>query len=897
MALVLGCANSQSPVAPDGKDTGGTTGPQKTAQIPGKALWGIFEVTLDPIAETATIVLLRTAAFKANVTQFLQPPLGKPNYVSFGNLDFSDFSSEGIVRLQVGVTHPFPGLNQYRGFDVLGVFMSDASFASQSEPGAILPRQDGSEARLLNADGYTRWFNPGEFPAKTIFGFVPGIYGSPGFTPDATVNGYKYFCDGLAADEDLVTFFTDPGNLANRGSFTPGTVNKRDYEIQFPNRLSPLKYQYAILASWEQPSNPHNPTLDDFSLAANQGEPFLLMADTSASTVYYESPDNNGGTLHIELTVYDWQALAGEGGGIPVDQQIDGWWIESFFDVFLSPQDVLPGATVAVDGPASSTFTVDIADVNPTHAGDEWLILAVESADPSSYDQGFGAPASDGRLAAYLVTKVTVSPENPMNQAPSVGNITGETNPWEIDSEEYTITALDPEGDQLHYEWSLVVDGAAIVWGNVGSDTDAVTIDWSDYGPGDYDLHCRVKDDFNAWQLAANDPLDIAVKELSITCGNGVFGYNDYAYTQCQQVESVFLSDGTAISEYGYSSMSREFEVMKVYYGWHQPGYCGQTNYEDPCDDTWCELYSDLYFPSTDPTNRTIHMDCDMAGTYGSGQETNDVVAFVMLQQPNILRFLHGFNTSSHSAATEYPSKTLPSGTVTAMDFDEAGDLWVLSSNGNTYELTKSSTYDMGSLKFTVDMSELAPTGTKVFDWAISYLNGDFYVFTDETTGGTLHRVSGTNGAIVDTVHNALDAGISNPDYGLGTTGARADVEIDHRIMTGENPLAENCRLVIGGGPGGTGKAVMFARYDQALNLLSTWDNNQLGGGTCYNYASTSGGRFIIFDPVEHEDNPATIVDEEECRHTMWVGDAGTGAGNLIWADSCRPIPDDWDGN
>ena len=122
------------------------------------------------------------------------------------------------------------------------------------------------------------------------------------------------------------------------------------------------------------------------------------------------------------------------------------------------------------------------------------------------------------------------------------------------------------------------------------------------------------------------------------------------------------------------------------------------------------------------------------------------------------------------------------------------------------------------------------------------------------------------------------------------------DIEIDHVIMTDENPLAENCRLVVCGGPGGTGQAAMFARYDQSLTLLSTWDFNQPGGGTCNNPPSNDGARFLIFDPVEHEDDPGTTVDEETCRHAMWVGDAGTSAGNMVLISDGRPMPDDWDG-
>ncbi|MFH1676729.1 MAG: hypothetical protein ABIC40_06855, partial [bacterium] len=776
--LIVGCSHASTPVNPGNEPT---TQQQIQNSISSgeKVLWGLYDVTLDPVMKTAEIVPLRSAEFKANVTQFVQPPIGKPFYVGFKNLDFSDFTTEGIIRLTVSLTHPFQGLDQYRGFDVMGVFMGDGSWSLTSDPDAVFPRPDGSESRLLNADGYTRWFNPTEFPAKMIFGFVPGAFGSSGFTPNATVNGYKYFADYLGAGDNLEEFFNDPSNIENRGSFTPGSINSRDYEIQFDNPGGPIKYQYGIFASWSQPSNPSSPTLDDFSLEANSAEAFLVVPDTSDSTVYYKDETDFGGTLIGSIRIFDWQAMDGGGGGVPVPDQIDHIWIDSFFDVFMSPVDILPDATILADGPVSSVFQFEITSVNPIGAGDMPLLFTVESKDPNSYDQGFGSPSSDGILSAYVTGSVTVQSESPYNQAPSVGNITGETAPLEIDVEDYEISALDPEDDPLHYEWSLVPSGSAEVWGNVGSDQAIISISWSDYGPGDYDLHCRVKDDYNPWQTASNDPLQITVSELTITCGNGVFGYLGYAWTDHDGVEPAFLSDGSVIIQYTIASLNWNwFNSMNIMYKMDIGGYCYYTPVSEPCEDDWCRDWSHLYDLS-DGTDTIIHMDSDFSGTMGPNSETDDVVAFVLINEANIVRFIGNINNTSQTPASDIANKAIPTGTVIAIDFDEAGDLWVLDSTGNVYELTKSSTYSVGSPEFNLNMSTIAPDTVKVFDWAISYLNDNFFIFTDETVGGTIHRIS-PSGTIVDSVYNALDAGNSNPAYGLGSTGARGDIEIDH---------------------------------------------------------------------------------------------------------------------
>ncbi len=903
LILTLGCAQADGPVMPDDISSLDGTRIENTSSSGGKVLWGMYVVTLDPEAGSAEIVPIRGAAFKANVTQFLQPPDGMANGVTFAFMDFDDFPTLGIVELDVGLRHPFPGLDQFRGFDVMGLFLGDGSFSTTGvAPAGVMAHgsdpDDGSvDPRLLNADGYTRWNNPTEFSAENIFGFVPGIFGSKGYTPEATVNGYKYFAHALSASADVVEFFTGPGHLEFRGHFIPGTVNWRHYKIQFIDPASPLMYQYAIIASWEPPSTTVNPGLDDFSLLANQQEAFLVAADTSESTVYYESPGVEGGTLVLDLTIYDWQALEGDDGGVSVPDSISHIWLESFTSGFITgaPLDILPLATASTDGLASSTFSVDLASVDPSEAGFEGLVITIESADPTSYDQGYGAPVSSAPLAAYQVAWVEVQTESPFNQAPSVGEITGETEPLEINIELYQVAAYDPESNPLHYEWSLVDLGLPADWTQTWPDAEEITVNWADYGPGDYDLHCRVKDDFNDWQLASNSPLSIVCGELTITCGNGEFGYFGFAWSQNQATECAFLSNGTVVIEHGYSFTPREFQLMIINYEWDIPAYCYTVGSYDLCDDDWCEDWDEVYIPSTDPANRTTHMDSDPAGTWGDGTETDDVIAFVMQDQANIVRFIGNINTTSQTSATQIAGRTVPYNII-AMDFDEDGDLWVLDANGDCYELTASTTYALGAIVWSVDMDTVAPGSVVVFDWVVSYLIGDLYIFTDETVGGTIHRISGSSGAVLDTISNALDAGNSNPAYGFGIYGARGDIEIDHRIFDGENPLAEHCRLVVSGGPGGTGQAAMFARYDQTLTLLSTWDNNQPGGGTCNNPPSNDGGRFIIFDPIDHVNDPGEPGDEESWDHTMWVGDAGTSAGNMVWVSDGRPAPDDWDG-
>jgi hypothetical protein len=900
--LISGCAKSDSPVVPDAGNgfTGGAS--IETGSTSSQFLWGYYDVTIDPEENTIDFVPVRGTAFKANVTQFLQPPGSPLNLISFKNLNTTQYQSSGIITLTVDITHPFTGFPKYLGFDVRGVFIADAT-ETYNEPDIVTATLDGSTgAILLNQDGLTRWFNPKEFTSPGIFGFTPGNFGTPGYSPSSTLNGYKVFADVLGATDSMDDAVIDTATWTqSRGSFSSGATNSRYYEIQFEPIPNPINFQYAVIASWEEPANNGVNGVDDFSLAANQVEAFHVSVDTSESTLYYEGPGVAGGNIHINMTVFDWQALDGDGGGESVPDsiasiQIDG--DDSFFEngpVQGINQVILPF------NETGSTYSFDLDPYEPTGTADIPILITINYPDPKTYDQGFGTASPDANLAAYFRTYISVSGDGgcATNQAPSVGAISGDENPFEVDVEDYTVAALDPEGDPLHYSWSLVADGNSPNWDNVGADSDTITIDWSVYGIGDFDLYCRVKDECNDYQYPidpTNNPLDIAVQELSVTCGTGTFGYIDYAWTDDDADEVVFLSDGTTLIQYTLASLNWNWiNVMRLNYETDYPGYCsdGPTG-DNSCEDDWCRLWSHAYDIDNDGNNVIQHWDVDHNDTYGDGTETDDVVAFVGASQPSQIKFIGNINNTTQTPATLLYTKTIPTGEVIAMDFDDSGDLWVIDASGNTYELLKSNNYAVGSAEFILDMLTVQPSGVEVFDMAISYLSGDMFIFTDETVGGTIHRIN-TSGTVADSVYNALDAGISNPGYGLGSTGARGDIEIDHRVFTGENPLAEHCRLVISGGPGGTGQAAMFARYDQGLNLLSTWDNN-VAGCSGVNPAGNDGGRFIAFDPIDHVDDPDNFGDEEAWDHTMWVGDSGTGAGNLVWASSCRPAPTDWDG-
>ncbi len=420
--LVLGCSNSTGgvPTLPNAgsEDLTALSTLEGAKSLPGShVLWGMWEITIDPSTLEADVIPLRGASFNANVTQFMQPPMAPMNlinvYVDPGAGDIAN----GLFAVDITLNHPFPGMGQFSGFDVRGVFMVDGSVSSAHYGGLMYAGED--EARLMNADGWTRWWNPTEFTSfETIFGYTQGLLATPGFKATATLNAHKYFCDGLGAEDDPVI---DPDS---RGFFStvPG-VNTRRYMIQFTmDGGSPVvSFNYAVDASWSPPDTGAGPdfTPDDYSLSANCQEAYMLGVEDAGSTAWYVDPSSNGGDLLFDITVYDWQSVENPDG---VSGEVAAIWVESA-ELMDAPVNVLPTATALPDGPTSSVFRVDITDVHPTDILGQTLLIGVESANPTNYAPnlegitGFDFP--DEPLAAYIFWDAPIDDEEPIPPIPA----------------------------------------------------------------------------------------------------------------------------------------------------------------------------------------------------------------------------------------------------------------------------------------------------------------------------------------------------------------------------------------------------------------------------------------------------------------------------------------------
>ncbi len=421
LLIAVSCAGgSKNAIEPDLTTNGQSVdNGQSNSQI-----WGLWHCYMEPGSRQIETVPMRTAAFTANINNLLYK---NPGSFSVSDLDVSNFQTEGRLDCTVKIAHPFPGHDRFNGFDVRGAFLHNGEsmlgYDGLTYGGG--PYAGENEAVLLNADGYTRWFNQPEFDGDGIplFEYWPGTPSSLP-APTAMLNGYKIFANGLDLEDDYYEWITTSGNADNRGWFTAGALNSRRYEFQFPmiDDSPKLDFQFAVIATWDEgdPSLTGDPVLydpDDFPVSANCDEAFFVNISTTGSDLYYENVSTYGGDFVADIEVFDWQG--GSVGNLGVPNEIESIIIEGDFIPTGSHQfSQIELTAIAVPGTEnSSVFQVEIIGCIPQASGDTdlWVIVESSGLNGDSYDQGFPTEYPESaRRAAFLPGVVTVIDESPV---------------------------------------------------------------------------------------------------------------------------------------------------------------------------------------------------------------------------------------------------------------------------------------------------------------------------------------------------------------------------------------------------------------------------------------------------------------------------------------------------
>jgi len=472
------------------------------------ALWGIWDCSINPDTCEVELVPIRGLEWHANVVEFMQhphPPTSLGMKVDIANSD----PPNGFFQVEITLTHPFPGLDMYQGFDVRGTFLADGSYESAWDDDAQFADPDPlvNEAKLLNADGYHRWFNPSEFPESwpDLFSYIPTMLGTADDTT-ATLNPFKYFSDDFlsSSTHDLTLQEVDL-EPARRGVFSTSSSVMRVYKIQFPvvSGAPLFRFSYVVDASYHEPddADPHYP-LEAFAPSANVQELFKIRPTDNNSTAYYEDSASYGGNLNFNLELFDWQSpynpsgVPGEIGNVYVESPtLLGNYADGKLDI---TDDFKLNALEASE--VSSVAQVEIADVTPTGLDNQYLFFTITSADPSDYGNPWGAPYPEQPvLAAYYLWQVPIAPE-PLNAPPYVGNVVGPelVDISDPDQNYYPDSVYDPDlGQTLTSMWSVVPEGNSPVFDIPSNPDHSVDIDWSTYTANqNYDVNIEVNDGY-----------------------------------------------------------------------------------------------------------------------------------------------------------------------------------------------------------------------------------------------------------------------------------------------------------------------------------------------------------------------------------------------------------------
>ncbi len=396
LILSLGCSGNGTPVTQDIRDQ---VTPHISNSVNCPQIWGFWDISIDTQEGTIEVIPLRGASFTANVIKFIDGPPINLNWV-IGTIDPQP--TYWGIPVDVSITHPFPGLDKFTGFDVLGVFMGNGTDVYPGTGGYAVAGDD--DQILGNADGYTRWFNQPEFAGAgsqmPLVGYIDGDFGSPGYTPSAVLNPYKYFTDGLAAEADALSHLV--ANADDRGVFRPGSVNHRLYDLIFPKSVG-VNFQYAVIARWEPNLNHPDPplSLDDFPEDANAVETPVISVDDSSSTAYYAGPGDFGGNIIMDISTVDFHKPSVWDDEFTISYFSDAW----------SGEYTVPMTPTASDD-TTWTFTTEIP-VEMLDSADDLPVWIEINYPDFDYSNEFGVNNdADGSLASYFLVTVDIIDES-----------------------------------------------------------------------------------------------------------------------------------------------------------------------------------------------------------------------------------------------------------------------------------------------------------------------------------------------------------------------------------------------------------------------------------------------------------------------------------------------------
>ncbi len=346
-------------------------------------LWGLWQLKFDPSLEKAEAIPLRGPQFHMNVLPFLEPPPWV--LLTIGNCKPVNHFT---CQIDLNLTHPLAGLVEFTGFDVCGILFTNGTHTGFGDG---ITMAGWGDTRLVNADGYTRWWNPVEFPEAPFFGYTDGLIGAPNSKAhyNCNINGYKYYSDYLDPLDDIAMLPS-----TSRGTFAPGATLRRSFQIELGPKQ--LVMNYGIDACWEPPNGPGPWNVpDDFPEDANRSEPYRINAGIIDNSLNYDDYYGTaGGTATLHVRVYDWfhveknTITCRSDCGIPpvtVDTPIDTGPGYALYEIKLD------GSSLTRNGPVDLLFECACEDIGyqdflPGEPVTSYFTHSIKVGDPTPHE-------------------------------------------------------------------------------------------------------------------------------------------------------------------------------------------------------------------------------------------------------------------------------------------------------------------------------------------------------------------------------------------------------------------------------------------------------------------------------------------------------------------------------
>ena len=493
------------------------------------SLLGYYDIYFDIGAGTFEAVENRTAEFTLNIVPFLNQMTNPHNGITFGSIVIHDEDPEVFgVDVEFRIHHPFPGVDQYKVYDLRGVIIGNGS-KTFSYKGLDVPSH-GTDLWMKNADGYTRWFNPVDFTTELIFGYAPGGYQN--LKGNSQLNPYKYYADGLGKNGNVWNFLNGSNN---DGLFKSGTGRTMQLEFPMPPDGIGIAFGYAVVVGWEEPYGP--PPI----YPAHINEAAAAFVEVTPDIWYDPIAKESGGDLILDVDLYNWKYS-------PLPSKI---LIESSVLNGLTEFDAESYGQVVSENVSRYHLEVPSKDLNSLAGHYFWVITEYDGYNYMNYLPGI--PHASGPLAAFFRYDLDIGSYLFEVESPNGGEVLLTGNNYQI-------------------QWSTSISGGTvkIEYSKDGFSSDIHTIAVGQPNNGSY-----------MWNNVPNDPSITVRVRITYEPDPTIRDISDNDFAICS---SASLGNVTGFSASDGGTM---FDQNEVQLTWNEVSGCVQYYEIQRRDFTW----------------------------------------------------------------------------------------------------------------------------------------------------------------------------------------------------------------------------------------------------------------------------------------------------------------------